>query len=113
MRVVCKSFEDFLFNLNDIKPEQLVEKTLRVSISEMDENGDGVKFRINFQASAIVQFATQPGEFLLEFGADTGCDIRDADPHSQGTDRARHYQTMLKELCETRGWAFLPGIIMI
>ena len=113
MIVTCKTFDDFMVNLNSIPNDRLVEKTLRVSISELDESGTGTRFIINFQASAVVDFESLEGQYLLELGVDTGRDIRDAEPELTGTEKALEYKTILSELCKARGWSMLPGIISI
>jgi len=114
MIVTCKTFDDFIENLNALPTNnRLVEGVLRVSISEMDETGDGVKFIINFQASAIAWLADMEGQYLLELGVNVGRDIRDAEPELAGTEKALECKMVLRELCEVRGWTILPGIISI
>ena len=113
MIVTCKTFDDFLVNLKSIASNRLVENTLRVSISELDESGSGTRLIINFQASAVIDFASLEGQYLLELGVDTGRDIRDAEPELTGTKCACEYKAVLKTLCDARGWTMLPGIISI
>ncbi len=114
MIITCKTFDDFLVNLKHLPTnDRLLEGMLRFSISEMDETGDGVKFIINFQASAIVWLADREGQYLLELGVDVGRDIRDSDPDLTGTKCALEYKAVLEELCKTRGWTILPGVISI
>ena len=111
MRVECKTFDGLLANLRAIEAKQLVEGILRVSISEREESE--VKFFVNFQVSALIHFASYEGQYLLEFGEDVGRDIRDSEPESPGTEKARKYRTELEKLCKFRGWTILPGIISI
>ena len=113
MIVTCKTFDDFLINLHALPNDRLLEGIVRVSISEMDETGDGVKIIINFQASAIVWLADMQGQYLLELGVDVGRDIRDAEPDLSGMAKAQEYKVILIELCKARGWTILPGVISI
>jgi len=111
MRVECKSIQDFLLNLDNIAMERVIESTIRVSISE---NREGVKYYVNFQASALIQLAEYDGQYLLEFGADCGRDIRGtSDPDFEGTSKAMAFKAEVIEMCDKKGWTTLPGVISI
>jgi len=109
MRVLTNSLQDFIANLEQ---SEVVEKTVWITRTENPEDGDrrgAVKWRIDFQASAVCLFGE--GEFLLELGVACGLDYRDSSNEHIGSEEAKRLRGELESFCRDRGLTLRPGTI--
>ena len=110
MRIVTKSVEDFIINVQNCV---LVDNTVWISKSSnhLGENpNNSVKFLVLLQASAVKIFS-DGGECLVEMGIDCGYDYRDATQSYEGSEQADELKQSLLEFCEQQGFVVKPGIL--
>jgi len=122
--VICQTVEEFVENLN--AEQDILQKTVYVSKTRTPVDGDkrsAAKFRVTFQASAIVNIVTTPqclkealevedgGQYLLEVGCDCGVDYEDASQDFEGSEEADRLKAKMVAYCEGRGLSVRPGII--
>jgi hypothetical protein len=112
MRHECSNITDFLANLN-ADAEYVFRKivSLDVSRNPVDSNRrNAAIFNVVIQASAVVSLP-DGAEYLLHCGEDCGQDLRTADGHTKGSDRANELYREVAELCDRTGLTVRPGII--
>jgi hypothetical protein len=112
MRVTCNTLDEFVENLEKEGPARIFQRVIRVSVTRRPLDEDGVKFRVNFQASAVIDLGDGEGQYLLEVGQDCGTDFEDASQETEGSERAEALKQRLK-LCCREGIELRPGVVSL
>lgn len=113
MRVTCNCIEDFIENLKDASPSDVVQQVVYWATIERPIDGtmrSSVTFTIIAQASAVVCLR-DGGQYHLEYGEECGVDIRDSEPEAFGSEYADKAKKKLMEYCAGCGLRIRPGSV--
>lgn len=113
MKVKCETISEFS---DCIRHEiglggSLFGNAIRVSIRSEPLDQDGVRERIWFVATTIVNVNDGSSQYLLTFGQTTGVDYNDATQEKNGTKLAEEMKEFIGEFCESIDCYILPGEI--
>lgn len=114
MRVKCNTVDEFLENLSAEETDRVVQRVVRVGVTSNPVDGDqrdAVKFRVNVQASAVVDLPDDEGQYLLEVGEHCGFDYNDASQDRAGSERAAELKGRIGRVCRALRLEVRPGII--
>jgi hypothetical protein len=105
MKVICRTPEEFMVNLEGVEPSQLLSGVVRVSVSLNPLNE--VKHRVYLTLTAIVM--QTDCQYLLEMQQVVGFDYLDGDGDAEGTATATKYIEKLQAM----GYKTKPGVFEI
>jgi len=107
MRIICKSMDAFIANLQNAEVFQK-KVWLERSYRWVHEH----KRMVNIQASAVIIFSNE-AEALLQFGMDCGVDLLDGRPDEKGTLAADKASKLLSDYCLENNLTICPGFVEV
>lgn len=111
MRVTCGTVDEFVANLESLKPEELYRRTVWVAVDKRVTVGtrhEPHAEEVAMWAGCVVTDENGEG-YLLEVGVDCGVDRLTGGGDLGGSDRAEELKGVVRVFSEKRGWAVRCG----
>ena len=110
MKIVCKSLDHFLTNLQQEKTTFKNLVFVFIDKTPKDVSNTVCRYQVVFHAAAIVIDETG-AEYMLEMAEDCGIDYVDASQDFAGSEVASEKNDRLIAVCNTLGLTIRPGLI--